>query len=116
MSTVTFVPVYIPAYVLEAPTDTLSVTSTGTVGPGGVASGISNNYTVVNSGRIGTSGGNTGVLIFRGGTVINNLGASITGGVTGVDLGSGYQGRGTHTSFGSVVNNGSIAGGTGDGI
>ncbi|HEX3574235.1 MAG TPA: hypothetical protein VHU42_06515, partial [Rhodopila sp.] len=115
MSTV-FLSGYFTGYTLQAQYDTLIVATGGTIGAGGVASGISNNYTVINGGRIGTSGGNTGVLIYRGGTVINDLGASITGGITGVNLGSGYQSRGTHTSFGSVVNNGSIAGGTGDGI
>jgi RTX calcium-binding nonapeptide repeat (4 copies) len=107
---------YFIGYALQAPYGTLIIATDGTVGAGGVTSDISNNYTVINSGRIGNNAATNGVLIFRGGTVINNLGASITGGVTAVDLGPSYQGRGTHTSFGSVVNNGSIVGGTGDGI
>jgi hypothetical protein len=115
MSTVT-VSGYHTGYSLQAPNDTLSIAADGTIGAGGVASGITNTYTVINSGRIGNHAAPYGVLIYRGGTVINDLGGSITSGVSGVILGAGYEGRGTHTSFGSVVNRGSIVGGSGDGI
>jgi hypothetical protein len=115
MSTVTLSS-YVTGYPLGATYTTLLVAIDGTIGIGGVTSGVTNVYTVINSGRIGTNAAPNGVLIYRGGTIINDLGASITAGGTAVDLGSGYQARGTHTSFGSVANNGSIVGGSGDGI
>ena len=116
MTNVTIIPVYVPSYTETAPTYALSVGTSGIVGSGGVATGVDGVYTVVNSGRIGTSATDTGVLIVRGGTVINDLGATIAAGGIGVSIGSGYENRGTHTSFGSVANDGTILAGTGAGL
>jgi plastocyanin len=116
VTNVTTIPVFVPSYTVTAPTYVVSIAPSGTVGSGGVATGTDGVYSVVNSGRIGNSAANTGVLIYRGGTVINDLGATIAAGGIGVSIGSGYKTRGTHTSFGSVVNNGTILAGTGAGL
>jgi hypothetical protein len=64
------------------------------------------NYSVTSSGKIGFTALGTGVLICCGGTLINNLGASITDGVIGVNLGQFDEGQDTHTHSvrsGSVI-------------
>jgi hypothetical protein len=106
---------YVSIYYLSS--SALIVNSDGTVGSGGISTGVGNNYYVSNYGRIGVATETSnGVLIFRGGTVVNNLGATISAAGNGVNIGTGYEGRDTHTSFGSVVNDGLIMGGTGAGV
>jgi plastocyanin len=108
---------YFSSYSLSSLYSTLIVNSNGTVGSGGVSTGVENNYYVSNYGRIGVATETSnGVQIFRGGTVVNNLGSAILASGNGVNIGTGYEGRGTHTSFGSVVNDGSIMGATGAGV
>jgi hypothetical protein len=97
----------ISSYYVQAPITVVTVTSTGTVGAGGLSLSNLGVYTVANSGRIGTTSGLYGVLIPIGGTVINNLGATISGGPVGVSIGSGYGGPST-SSLASIVNNGTI--------
>ena len=108
---------YVASYDIVPPVTNLTVTGAGTVGAGGVSAGSSGVYTVANSGHIGiTTGSGFGVRLPFGGTVINNAGATISGGsAQGVSIGDNYQGR-SLSSFASVVNNGTIQAPDGVGV
>jgi hypothetical protein len=95
----------------------LTVASTGTIGGTGAYYNGQVLFTVVNFGHIFTSpsSGLTGVRLPLGGVLINEQGATISGDGRGVSIADDYRGR-AYTSFASIVNGGTILGGTDFGI
>ncbi len=114
MTTITLTGTYGSGYALEAPVTTLSITASGYVGGQGVFSpaAATHAYQVINDGRVEAAAylEQNGIVLTKGGSVINGRGGGATAVVSGFD--------GVHISGGrgKVVNLGRIEGVYGHGV
>ena len=95
----------------------LTVAPTGTIGGSGAYYNGQVLFTIVNFGHIfGTaSTSDAGVRLPLGGVLINEVGATISGSRRGISIADDYTGT-ANTSFATIVNDGTILGGTDSGI
>jgi hypothetical protein len=91
----------------------LTVASNGTIGGSGAYYNGQVLFTIVNFGHIfsSPSSGRNGVRLPLGGVLVNEQDATISGSARGISIADNYSGR-SATSFASIVNNGTILGGT----
>jgi fibronectin-binding autotransporter adhesin len=111
LTTKTLTGTYGAGYTINSPTTTLGITATGYVGGMGLGASTSGRFTIVNQGRVNSSGSygglnfsNSQIYLTNGG--VNNTGALIEGSANRVDYGAVYN-------FGSIIGRSAVEAGLG---